>query len=224
MNDKINLRQLSEEVAQATNQPCDTVQQHIKQFFNTVEAELGRGQSVVVPGLGEFSRSTDTSEPVKLTVNAELQATLNAPFAILPSVELAPGFDTNRIISAEQIPHSKSQTTPIQPNPTTTDTDLETATASHPEEEPPTPPAEHMQQMHIAASDTTVATAIISQNVETDIKPLDQDPEEFVTIRSHSKWNTIGTLILGILIGLLLGILISVIYISATLDIESIKI
>lgn len=119
MNEKIPVNRLAQEVARAIGADTSEVQQFIKDLFAYVEAEVSAGSDVTVPGLGRFSKSTISGEPIAFEPDAEYAAALNADFDMFSPVELNDG------VTEEALDEAVKETAPESLQPTATDAEQE---------------------------------------------------------------------------------------------------
>lgn len=119
MNEKIPVNRLAQEVARAIGADTSEVQQFIKDLFAYVEAEVSAGSDVTVPGLGRFSKSTVSGEPIAFEPDAEYAAALNADFDMFSPVELNDG------VTEEALDEAVKETVPESLQPAATDAEQE---------------------------------------------------------------------------------------------------
>lgn len=82
MNEKIPIKQLSLKLAAHAGCTDTDAESFIKKFFTLIAEKLHNGDDVTIKGLGRFTLSGSTSEPVAFIPDDELANRINAPFAI----------------------------------------------------------------------------------------------------------------------------------------------
>lgn len=97
MNNKIPLRVLAQQMAQASGLSENECQEFVKILFQNVSDELYRGNEIVVDGVGTFSIDASNIEPVRFEVDSELASELNAPFSFFQPVTLTDSLDQGDI-------------------------------------------------------------------------------------------------------------------------------
>lgn len=127
MNEKIPVNRLAQEVARAIGADTSEVQQFIKDLFAYVEAEVSAGSDVTVSGLGRFSKSTISGEPIAFEPDAEYAAALNADFDMFSPVELNDG------VTEEALDEAGKETAPESLRPAATDAEPEQERETAPE-------------------------------------------------------------------------------------------
>lgn len=93
MNNKIPLRVLAQQMAQASGLSENVCQEFVKALFRLVSEDLYRGQTIVVDGIGSFSVDTAFSDPIQFEVDANLASELNAPFSFFQPMTLSGSLD-----------------------------------------------------------------------------------------------------------------------------------
>ncbi len=88
MNDKIPLKRLAEQLAVQAGVDNETAQAFLKSLFRIVTDSLLDGQSVTIAGLGTFSVSHNTAEPLRFEPEKQFSDDVNAPFAMFEAVIL----------------------------------------------------------------------------------------------------------------------------------------
>lgn len=192
MNNKIPFHQLAETVARLTSVSSETAETFIKAFFEVLSETLEKGETVKVKGLGTFAPGANSGDDdcVDFVPDREFADTINAPFAMFQPEELNDGVTGEVLTSVETIAEeeteeetkSEESATPqpaaaeeVQPEEAVaesaeTEEQEEAEPVITPAVEPePEPEPEPKPEPEIA-----VVAAI------TEIKPIEEDPEEFV--------------------------------------------
>ncbi len=95
MNAKIPLKKFAETFGNTQSVPYSESETFIKSVFETISEELKAGESVKINGLGTFSLSSTSDDPVIFTPDASFAAEINSPFAMFSPVELAEDLPDN---------------------------------------------------------------------------------------------------------------------------------
>ncbi|MDE7411560.1 MAG: HU family DNA-binding protein [Paramuribaculum sp.] len=97
MNQKISLKQLAEKIAAETDVTTEYAEEFIKDFFSEVSEQLSDGVPVEISGLGKFTCSHDSSEPVIFSADTEFAAQINQPFALFAPEIITDDIDESEI-------------------------------------------------------------------------------------------------------------------------------
>lgn len=103
MNEKLNIRRLSERIAAQLSEQghectVETAMDFVKDLFDTVAQTLANGESVEIKDLGEFVATGRAEEPVIFEPASEFASTVNEPFEIFEPQPL-PDRVTDRMLS-----------------------------------------------------------------------------------------------------------------------------
>ena len=88
MQQKINLGKIAESIASINGCKTSVAESFVKALCALISDELQKGHSIKIKGLGIFSLTGNTSEPVALELDKEIINSINLPFAFFDSVEL----------------------------------------------------------------------------------------------------------------------------------------
>ncbi len=88
MQQKINLGKIAESIATINGCKTSVAESFVKALCALISDELQKGHSIKIKGLGVFSLTGNTSEPVALELDKEIINSINLPFAFFDSVEL----------------------------------------------------------------------------------------------------------------------------------------
>lgn len=204
MNNKITFHQLAENVSRLTSVSSESAEAFIKGFFDTLTEALEKGETVRIKGLGTFTPIKGEEECVDFIPDRDLADTVNAPFAPFQAEEIntgvtdemldglnpAPSTEEKAIASAavtEEIEEAEPEALPQ----TTEDEVVAEERMIEKEEdnnvntpvketEPsaPTETTEKEQDDNVAPTIATVEQP--AKPVAPVIKPIEEDPEEFV--------------------------------------------
>lgn len=101
MNESINLPRLITLLSRQAECDPAVARRYLHHFFSTIEAELMRGESVTIDGIGCFVPTDDTAHPVKFLADPELAAIANEPFSAFEAIELADDVTEDELNEAE---------------------------------------------------------------------------------------------------------------------------
>lgn len=200
MNNKITFHQLAENVSRLTSVSSESAEVFIKGFFDTLTEALEKGETVRIKGLGTFTPIKGEEECVDFIPDRDLAETVNAPFApfqveeindgvtddMLDGLNPAPSNVGKAIASAavtEEIEEAEAETSPQTPaeeeSARTEDDDVNVPV----KEDDVTEQTEIIEKEpehddHIAPITTPIERP--AQPVAPVIKPIEEDPEEFV--------------------------------------------
>lgn len=102
MNTKIPLKKLAEQLAIQADVDNETALAFLKSLFMTVTESLLDGESVTIPGLGSFSATHNTDEPVRFEPDKQFSDDVNAPFAMFEPVIIPDNIDASEVDSIAQ--------------------------------------------------------------------------------------------------------------------------
>lgn len=102
MNTKIPLKKLAEQLAIQADVDNETALAFLKSLFMTVTESLLDGESVTIPGLGSFSATHNTAEPVRFEPDKQFSDDVNAPFAMFEPVIIPDNIDASEVDSIAQ--------------------------------------------------------------------------------------------------------------------------
>lgn len=88
MNNIIPVSRLGELLAAKTGADVDACTKFVKEYFGLIEATLAAGENVTIKGIGTFRLTGNDEEPVVYEPDADLAATVNAPFEAFDAVDL----------------------------------------------------------------------------------------------------------------------------------------
>lgn len=88
MQQKIYLGKIAELIATINGCSISVAESFVKALCALISEELQKGHSVKIKGLGTFSRSGNSIEPIALELDKEIINSINLPFAFFDSVEL----------------------------------------------------------------------------------------------------------------------------------------
>jgi hypothetical protein len=88
MNNIIPVSRLGELLAAKTGADVDACTKFVKEYFGLIEATLAAGEDVTIKGIGTFRLTGNDEEPVVYEPDADLAATVNAPFEAFDAVDL----------------------------------------------------------------------------------------------------------------------------------------
>ena len=88
MQQKIYLGKIAESIANINGCSTSVAESFVKALCALISDELQKGHSVKIKGLGIFSLTGDSTEPVALELDKEILNSINLPFAFFDSVEL----------------------------------------------------------------------------------------------------------------------------------------
>ena len=88
MQQKIYLGKIAELIATINGCTTNVAESFVKALCALISEELQKGHSVKIKGLGTFSRSGNSIEPIALELDKEIINSINLPFAFFDSVEL----------------------------------------------------------------------------------------------------------------------------------------
>ena len=100
MNQKIPIRIFADKLSAETGISVEDAQKFIKTYFDEVAYNLHGGEPVKIQGLGSFSLTQSSAEPIEFTPAQELAAEINAPFDMFEPIELPSDFDENNFTEA----------------------------------------------------------------------------------------------------------------------------
>lgn len=120
MNQKIPIRIFADKFSAETGISVEDAQRFIKTYFDEVAYNLHGGEPVKIQGLGSFSLTQSSAEPIEFTPAQELAAEINAPFDMFEPIELPSDFDENNfaettVADNETIKAGVSNTNEVQP-------------------------------------------------------------------------------------------------------------
>lgn len=120
MNQKIPIRIFADKLSAETGISVEDAQKFIKTYFDEVAYNLHGGEPVKIQGLGSFSLTQSSAEPIEFTPAQELAAEINAPFDMFEPIELPSDFDENNFTEAtvadnETIKAGVSNANEVQP-------------------------------------------------------------------------------------------------------------
>ena len=195
MNNKIPLKRLAEQLAIQTGMDNETAQAFLKSLFSFVTESLLDGQSVTIAGLGKFSVSHNTAEPVRFEPEKQFSDDVNAPFAMFEAVILPDNINVAEIDAvtsdevaapAETVPaekpeetvEAKAEANAPEAKEATDETPAEPAPEEAAQPEPQTPAEseaaeEKMPEKDIAADISVTETVVAEQPVESIEQPCE---------------------------------------------------
>ena len=88
MQQKIYLGKIAESIANINGCSTSVAESFVKALCALISDELQKGHSVKIKGLGIFSLTGDSTNPVALELDKEIINSINLPFAFFDSVEL----------------------------------------------------------------------------------------------------------------------------------------
>lgn len=203
MNRTITFPNLVSELSALTSSNDITSDKFIRTLFASITEALVRGESINVPGIGIFSPTYNSSNPIIWTPDEALADTVNEPFACFEPVELGEGVTEELLSSADNEPASEPVATEpeteippappvpaIPPIPTTVETPVQDDSLS--------------EDIQSEKDDEPIETLPTDDNTASDVQY--QDDEE-ITVRKRSVVNPVIMLLIGLIIGGVAGYL-----------------
>lgn len=200
MNNKITFHQLAENVSRLTSVSSESAEAFIKGFFDTLAEALEKGETVRIKGLGTFTPIKGEEECVDFIPDRDLADTVNAPFAPFQVEEINDG------VTDEMLDGYNPSATPVEKEIAST-TVTEEIEEAEPAALPQTPAEDEGNRTEdddvnipVKEDDVTEQTETIEKEPEHNdhiapittpveqpakpvapvIKPIEEDPEEFV--------------------------------------------
>lgn len=222
MNSKIPVKQFAEKIAAESGVSQEVAQQFVKLYFDEVVARLKVGETIDIPGLGEFNLTHNMQEPVVFTPDADAAAVVNAPFEMFEPTELPSGVCEQDLVAE---PVEAETGLLAEAEPTITDTPNESNEPNElpePDEEPehkhepepeveqeivaePEPEPEVEQEIVTEPEPEPVAEPELEAAEAEEYEYIPEDEEEYVQIVPKNKGLSFG---MGFLVGLLSGLII----------------
>lgn len=204
MNNKITFHQLAENVSRLTSVSSESAETFIKGFFDTLTEALEKGETVRIKGLGTFTPIKSEEECVDFIPDRDLADTVNAPFAPFQAEEIntgvtdemldgfnpAPSAAEKAIASAavteeieeaepEALPQTPEEDVVVEERTTEKEEDNDVNTPAK-ETEPPAPTEATEKEPNNNVTPTMSTVEQPASPVAPVIKPIEEDPEEFV--------------------------------------------
>ncbi len=233
MNESINLPRLITLLSRQAECDPAVARRYLHHFFSIIEAELMRGESVTIDGIGCFVPTDDTAHPVKFLADPELAAIANEPFSAFEAIELADDVTEDELNEAtEQEAHEPTKSAESQEQHESSDTsdrsdvsDLsETAETAEEVVEEVTEDSNNELPVDEASNEEEAAKAESEEDKQVDDKSEDDNSDDNTSDDNTSNDDNLQivepetdveevtqhgfswlALILGLLIGLVIG-------------------